>query len=312
LWLKLPILFHYLAYGLIVASELEFPELFALPQDANPDISLRWGKIPLIDKHPEGFHFDNIEITPAAYRLSVPGVATYYVKEGQRIIIEPIEGVSMDLVRLYCLSNAFAALLHQRKKIPLHCAAVLKNDQLVMIFGDSGAGKSTTMAGLLKKGFLPFSDDVCVPVKDISGDWAFYSSYPMMKFWQSTIDMKELQLQPERKIRNDMDKFGVYFHDRFCRESKKPLAIFILKKSNRLEDPVLTAMKGMALFQELDRNAYRGEYLGAASLKKEHFDFFSSLSNQVPCYLLQRPESADSHEEVTQIISEELSKLQDA
>jgi hypothetical protein len=304
-------LYHYWAYGLIVASEMKFPELFPLEDEVKASVVLALGEVPKPEIHPGGFHFENIEITPSEYRLNVEGIAHYYVANGNRITIKPFEGASEDLVRLYCLSNAFAALLHQRRTIPLHCAALLKNDRLIMIFGESGAGKSTTMAGLLQKGFSPFSDDVCVPVKDISGDWAFYSSYPMMKFWQSTIDIKGLELQPERKIRNDMDKFGIYFHDRFCRESKKPLAIFILKKSNQLGDPVLSGMKGMALFQELDRNAYRGEYLGATDLKREHFNFFSQLANQVPSYELIRPANTDSHERITQLICKELSKLQD-
>jgi len=302
-------LYHYWAYGLIVASELEFPELYPLDPDITASVTLVVGKIPLVQSHPEGIHQENIEITPFEYRLKVDGVAQYYVALGKKIIIEPEENVSNDLIRLYCLSNAFAALLHQRKIIPLHCAAVLDNDQLVMIFGDSGAGKSTTMAGLISKGFLPFSDDVCVPEKGGDNKWRFYSSYPMMKFWKSTLEMKDLKLQSDRKIRSDMDKYGIYFHDQFCLESKNPMAIFILKKTSDIEHPILSKINGIQLFQELDKNAYRGEYLRATSLKREHFIFLSQLANQVVCFILQRPEIGENHEQVIKIISEELSKL---
>jgi hypothetical protein len=292
-----------------VASELEFPELYPLDPNITASVTLVVGKIPLVQSHPEGIHLESIEITPFEYRLKFDGVAQYYVAHGTKIIIEPEENVSYDLIRLYCLSNAFAALLHQRRIIPLHCAAVLNNDQLVMIFGDSGAGKSTTMAGLIKKGFLPFSDDVCVPERGGDTKWRFYSSYPMMKFWKSTLEMKDLELKPNRKIRSDMDKYGIYFHDQFCLESKNPMAIFMLKKTSDIEHPILSRINGIQLFKELDKNAYRGEYLNASSLKREHFDFFSQLANQVTCFILQRPETGETHEQVTKMISEQLSKL---
>lgn len=303
-------MYHYWAYGLIVASEMKFPELFPLEDEVEASVVLAFGEVPKPEIHPGGFHFENIEITPSEYRLNVEGIAHYYVANGNRITIKPFEGASEDMVRLYCLSNAFAALLHQRRTIPLHCAALLDNDRLIMIFGESGAGKSTTMAGLLQKGFSPFSDDVCVPVRAQDGEWAFFSSYPMMKFWNSTLEMSDLDLKADRRIRDDMEKYGIYFHDQFCRDPKKPMAIFILHPSDQVMEPVLNKLNGVQLFQELDKNAYRGEYLGATDLKREHFEFFSQLANQVPSYELIRPLNMNSHVGVIQLISEELSKLQ--
>lgn len=288
---------------------MEFPELVPYHPDVSCSVTVKLGKVPQVKTHPEGFHYPNIEITPDQYRLTIDGVAQYYVAFGNEIIIEPVEGVSSDLIRLYCLSNAFAALLHQRRIIPLHCAAAVKDDRLVMIFGESGAGKSTTLAGLIKKGFLPFSDDVCVPGKNIDGEWTFCSSYPMMKFWKSTMEMESLELKSDRRIRADMEKYGVYFHDTFSCEFKKPGTIFFLKKSDQVEVPIISCISGIQLFQELDKNAYRGEYLGASSMKKEHFSFFTELANQVTCFTITRPASKQSHDEMLAIISDELSKL---
>jgi hypothetical protein len=288
---------------------MEFPELYPLPPDASFSVTVKLGKVPQVKTHPEGFHHPNIEITPQEYRLNIDRIAQYYVAFGKEIIIEPADGVSPDLIRLYCLSNAFAALLYQRRLIPLHCAAALKDDQLVMIFGESGAGKSTTLAGLIKKGFIPFSDDVCVPGKSIEGEWAFCSSYPMMKFWKSTLEMESLGLQANRRIREDIEKYGVYFHDTFSCDYKKPAVVFILQKSDQVEIPTVSKINGIQLFQELDKNAYRGEYLGASLMKMEHFSFFTELANQVTCFTITRPASKQSHDEVLAIISDELSKL---
>ena len=305
-------MYHYWAYGLIVDSEIEFPELFPLAACTVPSVKLRYGKPPPLNIHPDGLYQENIAVTPTEYFLKVTGVAQYYVSGGKDIVVDPDEAGSIDLIRLYCLSNAFAAVLYQRKTIPLHCAAVLKEDKLVMIFGESGAGKSTTLAGLMKMGLPPFSDDVCVPSKTIDGMWTFCSSYPMMKFWKSTLEIESLDLLPNRKIREDMDKYGMYFHDSFSMEYKKPEAIFILQKSLDVDQPKISRLSGIELFKELDKNAYRRQYLGASALKMEHFIFFSELANQVPTFVLARPNALNSHKTVPQIIFQELKKLQNA
>jgi hypothetical protein len=298
-------LYHYWAYGLTVASELEFPELYPFPAVITPDVLLVIGKAPTVLHHPKGFHGSYVDITPGEYRLDVKDVAKYHVSKGKFIIIEPDGIASNDLIRLFCLSNAFAALLHQRKIIPMHGAALLKDDKLIMIMGDSGAGKSTTMAGLMQKGLLPFSDDVCVPVY-IDGKYRFYSSYPMMKFWKSTLDMDGLDLNADRKIRPDMDKYGLYFQDRFVVEPKEPDFIFVLSISDQITELKISQLSGIALFQELERNAYRGEYIGATDLKSEHFGFFSRLANQVLCYKIEKPDRAASLESITELIFEKI------
>ena len=48
----------------------------------------------------------------------------------------------------------------QRGGVMLHCAAITKNDQAVVMFGHSGAGKSTTSALALENGCSVISDDI--------------------------------------------------------------------------------------------------------------------------------------------------------
>jgi hypothetical protein len=294
---------------LTLASEIEFPELYPYVQQGNISVTLKIGKTPKVESRPNGIHRPNLDITPHEYRLSIKDVADYYVSAGKTIIIEIHDNSSPDLVRLYCLSNAFAALLHQRKLIPIHSAALMINDQLLMILGDSGVGKSTTLAGLLKRGLKPFSDDVCVPVQ-YEGIWNFYASYPMMKFWKSTLDLDGIELKTDRRIRPDMEKYGLYFHDQFTISPKKPFVIFLLSKSDQISRSTLSRISGIDLFQHLEKNAYRGEYLPAADLRREHFHFFTSLANQVPCYRIERPKQGEPHHVVSDLIYKEISKLQ--
>jgi hypothetical protein len=294
------LVYTYWAYGLKVGSQIPFPELFPVAEDGPLDLEILLGDIPLIENTEAGYHSAYYDITPAAYRITIKDVASYHVSEGKRIIISADPKADQDSIRLFCLSNAFAAALHQRRTIPLHCSAILDKDELVLVFGASGAGKSTTMASLLQKGYKPFSDDVCVPVYQTDSDEIrLFSSYPMMKFWKETLEITGYSLKADRKIRPDIEKYGMYYHEDFMTASFKPKLIVVLEKDDKIESPVIEPIEGIKLFQLLEANAYRGEYLGFSDLKKEHFMLFSQLANQARCFVLKRPASGNFVQEVS-------------
>jgi energy-coupling factor transporter ATP-binding protein EcfA2 len=295
--------YTYWAYGLKVGSQLPFPELLPLQNDDPCDLTIAWGSIPVIEKTLNGFHSEAYDITPTHYRITIKDVASYFVQDGKTIFIEAHENADQETIRLFCLSSAFAAALHQRKTIPIHCAALIDNGELVLILGNSGAGKSTTMASLIQQGLKPFSDDVCVPLHGSeAGQISLYSSYPMMKFWKETLELVGLENDVHRKIRPDMEKYGIYFHQSFLTEALDPKLIILLEKSDQVSSPVLTQISGIELFTRLESNAYRGEYLSFSDLKKEHFMLFTQLANQSVCYLLKRPLKGNFVDEVAQKI----------
>jgi hypothetical protein len=291
--------YTYWAYGLKVGSQLPFPELLPVQNDDPCDLTVAFGLIPFIVKTINGFHSKTYDITPTSYRVTIKDVASYFVQEGKSIVIEADENADQESIRLFCLSNAFAAALHQRKTIPIHCSALIDKGELVLILGDSGAGKSTTMASLMQQGLKPFSDDVCVPLHDAeTGKISFYSSYPMMKFWKETLELVGLENMVDRKIRPDMEKYGIYFHDSFLTDALKPKLVMLLEKSDQVSSPTISPISGIELFTRLESNAYRGEYLGFSDLKKEHFMLFTQLANQSACYVLKRPSAGNFVQEV--------------
>lgn len=161
-------MYYYWAYGLTVKSEIAFPELFHVPIPHDADIQIKMGEVPETLMSEISTKKSQRIFTSSEYLLVVPDTATYYAGAGNSIIIQKEPHADWESVRLFCLSNAFAAILYQRKSIPIHCSAFIHRDQLILIFGDSGAGKSTTLGAMLKRGYGVFSDDVCVPVIDLN------------------------------------------------------------------------------------------------------------------------------------------------
>jgi hypothetical protein len=297
-------MFYYWAYGLTIKSEMEFPELLSLPENEFHDIELVYGIVP---KHKHEKLDDikkNIYISSDAYKLSLPDVATYWAENGSSIIIQPSEHADMGKVRLFCLSNVFAAILNQNGIIPMHAAAMNVKDSLVLICGHSGAGKSTLLAALAVQGFTIFSDDVCVPVANSNDEVLMYASYPIMKFWIDTIERFPYLGEPDLQLRSDVNKYGFYFHDRFNTTPICPKLIFFLEKSKQIDEVDIQEVKGYELFQKLESNAYRGEYLGAVDLKKEHFDLFSKFAKQVKGFVIKRPLDVDSIDQITRLVKD--------
>lgn len=299
-------MYNYWAYGLNIQSEIQFPELFETSEYKDPDAILLLGSVSKTLEGDLGFRSENIMISPTSYLLHVKGVASYFVSDGNQIVIEKDPASDWDSLRLFCLSNAFAALLHQRNLIPLHCSAFVDKGELVLIMGDSGAGKSTSLAGMINKGYKPFSDDVCVPFfKEESDELYLYSSYPMMKYWGDTYQIVDIGGGTKnRQIRADIDKYGVYFHEQFIVEAMRVKLVLLIEKDDKINVVSVKIIGGVDLFQRLERNAYRGEYLGFSGLQKEHFELFTTIAKSIKTFLISRPSLDNSVEGVVSKILE--------
>jgi energy-coupling factor transporter ATP-binding protein EcfA2 len=299
--------YKYFAFGLSIESEIYFPELFSGVTSLNTDVQVKIGAIESFVQFSTDSLVNGFVIDQNYFYLNIPGIGKYYATSGNLIIIEPLASVDREGLRLYCLSNVFSAILFQRKIFPLHAAAIKIQDHLVLICGHSGAGKSTLLASLLSKGYKIFSDDVCVPFIASSGKVYMHSSYPMMKFWKDTLLQFPYFGEPNIHLRPDYDKYGIFFHNDFEIKALVPNVVFFLGKSSERADLHLREIKGIELFQKLESNAYRGEYLGVLDLKQSHFELFTSLANQLNGYVIERPEDYNTIEEVTNKVEEIIS-----
>lgn len=297
-------MFYYWAYGLTIQSEMYFPELMPIDFTEFIDVSLSLGQVPAHLGEGSGSPNKKVFIDNSSFKLYVPGIATYWAEAGASIIIEKGDEVDEDVVRLFCLSNIFAAILNQRKIFPLHAAAIKIDNYVILICGHSGAGKSTLLASLLSKGFKIFSDDVCVPLISSSGKVYMQSSYPMMKYWKDTLEGFPFLGKPDVQLRPDYHKYGIFFHNEFETKALLPSHVFFLEKSSEKVDLSLREIKGVELFQKFESNAYRGEYLIGLDLKQSHFELFTTLANQIKGYVVERSGNDNTIKELSDIVEE--------
>lgn len=158
--------YSYRAFGLLIESELELPELIpaAEPQTrADPDappLRVVFGEVrPLCDGAPFGSR------VPSADRYLVwDDLGAFLVRGGAEIVVEPAAGVHPELVRMMVLGRCLGAALTQRGWLVLHASTARLDDRIVALCGSSGAGKSTLAAALYGAGCPVLSDDL-LPVR---------------------------------------------------------------------------------------------------------------------------------------------------
>lgn len=290
-------MYHYWGFGLTIKSEIEFPELLPF-EFKEADILIRLGKTPEKLSGEDVIEKVRVSISPTEYLLKVLDTANYYAGNGNKIIIEPLPGADEKSIRLFMLSNAMAAILHQRNMIPLHASAVHYEDGVVLFCGRSGAGKSTTATALQKQGYKVFSDDVCV-LKEVDGELMVLPSYPMMKLWEdSFVKVGMVMAGEEDKIRPHLPKYARWYHSEFGIDPMPVKQIFIIDPSNQAAEVSIKKTGAIEAFQELQKNTYRP--VQTISMKKRdiHFMMVSKLAASAPVAKIIRPQHGNSIEEL--------------
>jgi len=286
-------MYRYWGFGLHIQSQIEFPELF--PFDfIEPDVTIMIGQVPAKLTSDDVVHKVSMSASPLEYLLDINNVAKFYVAKGKEIIIEPYEGADTPSVRLFMLSNAMAAILHQQNKIPFHASGIITEKGLVLFTGRSGAGKSTTACGFMEKGFRLFTDDVCVlSYNKNTARVEACASYPMMKLWENTVDQMSIQKNISQQLRPNLPKFGFPQHQEFSTQSFPIAQVYILKTSPLQNDYSFRNLNSIEAFNQLQQNTYRRRQVDIMKLRESHFKIISQLTQSASITEMVRPYGLD-------------------
>ncbi|MBP1967048.1 aldolase [Paenibacillus aceris] len=281
----------YQAFGFIVTSEFELPELTQISgTDDVPDI--------VIEVHDLSNLWNRLEVKNGVFTANeqrvifrVPHVAIFCIQEGKKIIISPAIGSDIDEIRLYVLGSCMGALLLQRKILPLHGSAVAIDGKAYAIVGESGAGKSTLASAFLQRGYQLLSDDV-VAIYLSPNDQTPYviPSFPQQKMWQESLEHFGLDTTHYRPLFQRETKFSIPVLSNFC-STPLPLAgVFELFKSEKHEVEVHRVSKLESLYV-LYSHTFRNVLVHSLDLQAWHFETTVKIGAQIEIFRLQRPVS---------------------
>ena len=275
---------RYAVFDLIIASELELPELFT-SEDSEADVSVRYGRVLPLGPNAT----DEVEQWRDGITLDVPGTARFHVRSGREIIVHPLNGASDRNVRVFLLGSAFGILLHQRRLLPLHANAVEIEGKAFAFLGESGAGKSTLAAWFHDRGERVIADDVCV-IRMQNGCRAMaLPGLPRFRLWREALERSGRSASDQMlsfEGKPDYPKYDVAVKS--VNSAQQPLelkAMFLLAKGKKFK---VIQRNGLDAAEAVFANTYRGAYINAIGVSKQHFASCLTLIGEVPLFQVSR------------------------
>lgn len=296
---------YYKAFGLAISSEMELPELPRGDGTIPVEATIRYGKTPeTLDNVTErGILY---EANNTQFLLHLDDIGRYYVEDGRTITIERDNDVDDGSVRVFLLGSAMGALLHQRGLLPLHGSAIKAGDGAVLFSGVSGAGKSTTAAAFVRRGYRLLADDVCAIEVNDSGQPIVRPGYPQHKLWADMLEKFETDANKLTRVRPQLNKFAVPAHDSFCDTTLPLKATYVLVSGSNSEEPELTPLDGIWRLRALKFQVYRQRFMEKRGATINHAKQFAALANHVRVCRVTRPDYPFMLDELVNLIEKDI------
>jgi hypothetical protein len=278
----------------VYVTELLLPELPpGAPEAGERPVHIRLGKAPAALRAPLATA-KTFQASDTEFLLRLPGVATYFVRDGVDILVDRETGAADLDVRSYLMGSLFAVLCHQRGLLPLHASAIAGPQGAVAFLGGSGAGKSSIAAFLSRRGHRVLADDICLVDPAAPRDQRVLPMAPWLKLWNTTLDaLGESDLELPRVFSDDEKyRYALQQH-----EAPTPLAELILL--DRAEDQSAASFERLApvhaLHTVLDLT-YQSWLVRAMGRTEQYFLRCGQALDGVRVTRMRRPWSFDAME----------------
>jgi len=293
--------YFYQAFGLNISSEFEIPLLTAGGDGS--DLVIQLGQV---SKCAGEILFENEEyqIGLQEFLLRVPGIGSFLVVSGNRIIVNPESTDRLNDIYIYILGTCLGALLYQRGDICLHGSLVKVGAKAVLLTGESGTGKSTISSVLCSKGYPFLTDDIAL-VRNIAGRVLVYPSYPQKKLWNDAIQHLGLLADGKKryKILETEEKYSICYLEYFWNQPLELAHIynFIIADTDTVQ---ISDVSGIRKMNVLTENTYRSFLIKYFGLMNKYFDLCSLIIDKVKMHDIQRPLGLMTQHEIADLIIE--------
>lgn len=273
------------AYGLTIASELPLPELpLASHSDGPADVTIRLGTVPDRERA-QGQRIGPISwVAGDSLTLNVPQIARYCATAGSTIVIDPVDGIDDDSIRVFLLGSMMGALLLQRGLLLLHGCAVEVDGKSLVAVGPSGSGKSTLTEGFRRRGHAILADDLVA----INADGAALPGIPRIKLWHDVTEQLAIDRTALPRIRPNLEKFAVPVAEAMA-QGPLPVASIYALGTHHGDEVVIRPLDGFARFNLLLENSYRQRFVKGLGRRPQHLAQATRLAGQIRARVAERP-----------------------
>lgn len=216
-------MYKYVNSGFNLTSDIEFHQCIQADGVSRDNITISKGEIcNYYDRFKKiGAYFTDGKVyfyNDYCYLLITPNSITYQNKTD-----------NTNILKTFILGYGLALLFHLRGEFGIHASAVSNGKYITLISGDSGAGKSTTTAALLEKGYSLAADDMVRVCKDAAKLYA-YPAFPYQKLCDNEIISRRLDPSNLIPVGDDEEKYFIPLNECF-ENNKLPISsVIVLKK----------------------------------------------------------------------------------
>jgi hypothetical protein len=173
--------FKYHAFGQVIASEFPIDVLETAPAEARPTIRVELAQGLRQGERAEDPFF---EITETRQVFEWRAVGAFEITDPACIRVDPRPDIPWRLVSQPLLGIVISVALERLGLFCLHGGSVDVEGGAVIVLGDKGAGKSTTVSSLLRAGHRLLTDDlVALDCGDHSAAAEVQTGFPAVKLW---------------------------------------------------------------------------------------------------------------------------------
>lgn len=284
--------FCYRAFGLVIRSEIELPELTP-STNSNPDVVIRLGSVPE----------DIPRITPDEELALQHRAAGFLVRGGRDVVVDVRSEADSASLRVLLLGRVMALLFRQRGWLPLHASGVLVNNQCVLFLGNQRAGKSTTAAAFHAQGHRVVTDDVAPVRVDARGCCILQSAWSYVRLRADTLEVLN-----SRTYRSDYQG-GKHRYDLDAREGGEVYPVrcaYAIEFGDAISAEPLDVMRAIPL---LSRYCFVRHHQISRAALQDHVRDCSAVSARIPVRKLIRPRALAALPDLVRFVEHDLANL---
>ena len=322
---------NYCVFGLLVHSNLALPGLVPTRSKAfSADIELHLGisphhgrELPTADEeliYASSFSTETGEPVLRILRASKSALLHIAYWDGAQFWLDGkrenlwatwSERSSLEETSTYLLGPILGLLLRLRGVTCLHASAVAIEHRCVVLVGPEGAGKSTTAAAFVERGYGALSDDI-VALAERGGAFYALPAYPHICLWPDSV--KILYGSPEAlpRFSSEWDKRRLSLGKQGARFEDRPLclgAIYLLGDRRAAPAPYVEKIGGRDALVSLVANTYANKILDR-ELRAREFAVLGRLVSTVPVRRVHPHADPGRLQELCKVIQEDLGALE--
>jgi hypothetical protein len=214
----------------------------------------------------------------------------------------------------YFFSYALPLWLESRRVPVLHASAVSFENRVVAFVGQSGIGKSTLCAELVRSGCYFVTDDGLPLREDERGNWHCAPGPPLIRLWPSALERRlGISAGELPKVRSSLDKRMMPCAPTYDSDTTAGLelaAVYLLEGQPEGDMEVsICACTARESLVHLIEHSLAAAPAAALGLSTRRFGQLSRIAEWTPVRRLRYPSGADGSERIREAIGEDISHI---